>query len=88
MDSYEIHVGESPPANSMMSGPTDPIIVAERPEPMAATAEPPAAPDPIEPSLGSSLIANGIVRRPPAPVADPFAPIQRMSQAEKIAMFS
>jgi hypothetical protein len=87
-DGYEIHVPESPPADPMMSGPADPIIVAERPELVAATAEPPAVPDPIEPSLGSSLIANGIVRRPHTAVADPFAPIRRMSQAEKIAMFS
>jgi hypothetical protein len=39
-------------------------------------------------SLGSSLIANGIVRRPPASASDPLAPIRRMSQAEKIALFS
>jgi hypothetical protein len=41
-----------------------------------------------EPSLGASLIANGIVRRPDTAVADPLAPIRRMSQAEKIAFFS
>jgi hypothetical protein len=39
-------------------------------------------------SLGSSLIANGIVRRPHASGPDPLAPIRRMSQAEKIALFS
>jgi hypothetical protein len=87
-DSHEIHVPESAPADPVLSGAADPIIVAERPEPVAETAEPPAVPDPIEPSLGSSLIANGIVRRPHTSVADPFAPIRRMSQAEKIAMFS
>jgi hypothetical protein len=43
---------------------------------------------PLESSLGSSLIANGIVTRPAAPVPDPLAPIRRMSQAEKIALFS
>jgi len=41
-----------------------------------------------QPSLGSSLIANGIVRRPLASASDPMAPIRRMSQAEKIAFFS
>jgi hypothetical protein len=41
-----------------------------------------------EPSLGSSLIANGIVRRPASSASDPLAPIRRMSQAEKIAFFS
>jgi hypothetical protein len=43
---------------------------------------------PLESSLGSSLIASGIVTKPAAPVSDPLAPIRRMSQAEKIALFS
>jgi hypothetical protein len=82
--SDEIQAADSPPAN--------PIIVAERPEPVATPAEPPALQHSIQPSLqpslGSTLIANGIVRRPNASVADPLAPIRRMSQAEKIALFS
>ncbi len=41
----------------------------------------------LEVSLGSSIIASGIVRRPVA-ANDPLAPIRRMSQAEKIAFFS
>jgi hypothetical protein len=45
------------------------------------------APEPA-PSLGSSLIANGIVPRPRASRPDPLAPIRRMSQTEKIAFFS
>jgi hypothetical protein len=39
-------------------------------------------------SLGSSLLANGIVTRPRASRPDPLAPIRRMSQTEKIAFFS
>ena len=39
------------------------------------------------PSLGSSLIASGLIPRP-RPANDPLAPIRRMSQAEKIAFFS
>jgi hypothetical protein len=87
-DGYEIQVPESSPAGPIMSGPADPMIVADRPQPVAATAELPPLSDAIEPSLGASLIANGIVRRPQTSVADPFAPIRRMSQAEKVAMFS
>jgi hypothetical protein len=50
---------------------------------------PPVAPEPVvEPSLGSSLIASGILRKPNIPANDPLAPIRRMSQAEKIAFFS
>ena len=41
-----------------------------------------------EPSLGSSLLANGIVSRPRTSKPDPLAPIRRMSQTEKIAFFS
>ena len=72
-----------------------PVIAA--PEPIAAAAEPQqvqASPHPspeaaAEPSLGSSLIARGILNKPAATTeADPLAPIRRMSQAEKIAFFS
>ena len=63
---------------------------------MTAAAEPPAVEPSLqpsleaaeEPSLGSSLIARGILSRPQAAGADPLAPIRRMSQAEKIAFFS
>jgi hypothetical protein len=41
-----------------------------------------------EPSLGESLIASGVVRRPMPSITDPFAAIRRLSQAEKIAFFS
>jgi hypothetical protein len=79
-DTDEIHVSEPPPA--------DPEIVAGRSEPMAAAAQPPTIQPSIQPSLGSTLVANGIVRRPHAAEPDPLAPIRRMSQAEKIAFFS
>jgi hypothetical protein len=79
-DTDEIHVSEPPPA--------DPEIVAGRSEPMAAAAQPPTIQPSIQPSLGSTLVANGIVRRPHTAEPDPLAPIRRMSQAEKIAFFS
>ena len=59
-----------------------------RPEP-AFQPSPPVAPEPAaEPSLGSSLIASGILRKRNIAANDPLAPIRRMSQAEKIAFFS
>jgi len=61
-------------------------VVAERPEPVTAAAVQPAQ-EP-EPSLGSSLIASGLVRGHAASRPDPLAAIRRMSQAEKIALFS
>jgi hypothetical protein len=42
----------------------------------------------VETSLGSTLIASGILKKPTSPANDPLAPIRRMSQAEKIAFFS
>jgi hypothetical protein len=81
-DIDEAYAAEPPPA--------DPEIIAEMPEPIPAP--PPTIQSSLQPShqqsLGSTLIANGIVRRPTAPAADPLAPIRRMSQAEKIAFFS
>ena len=77
--------------------PAAPETVGQMPEPVAASAPPPPVQPSIEPpspqaspevSLGATLIANGIVRRPHAPASDPMAPIRRMSQAEKIAFFS
>jgi hypothetical protein len=72
--------------------PADPIIVAREAEPEAAPEQPFAiqpSPHPsLEPSLGSSLIANGIVRRPNGAASDPLAPLGRLSQVEKIALFS
>src|ERR1700694_5456908 len=69
--------------------PADPVGVAAKPAPMAAPPQPAAIqtshPVSREPSLGSALIANGIVRRPDVSGPDPLAPIRRMSQAEKIA---
>jgi hypothetical protein len=85
----EIHLAESPAA--------EPEVALQSPEPIPAPAQPPAAvqpsPEPSpkaspEISLGSSLIASGIVRRPTAPQSDPLAAIRRMSQAEKVALFS
>jgi hypothetical protein len=78
--------------------PIEPEAVAELPQPMAAPVAPPVQPAPqpvaarapepaLEVSLGSSIIASGLVRRPVA-ANDPLAPIRRMSQAEKIAFFS
>src|ERR1700730_9868193 len=80
IDSDEIHVANPPPA--------DPVIVAQKPEPTAAPVQPLAIQPSLQLSLGSTLIASGIVRRPNASVPDPLAAIRRMSQAEKIAFFS
>jgi hypothetical protein len=66
---------------------------AVEPDIVAQVAEPTIAPPPEpalspHPSLGDSLIANGIVQKPSVSGLDPLAAIRRMSQAEKIAFFS
>ena len=90
---------QAPPAEP---APIVPAIVVKAPEPLAAPAPPPvqqvvqspppaAAPAPVpavEMSLGSSLIASGMLRKPVMAANDPLAPIRRMSQTEKIAFFS
>jgi len=92
MESVEAAVAELAPA--------DPVSVAPElepePEPTAAAAPRPAVEPSLqpalqaaeEPSLGASLISRGILNRPQAAGADPLAPIRRLSQAEKIALFS
>jgi hypothetical protein len=78
--------------------------VPEEAEPVAAAPEPVAEAAPAQPasrlaeeslravarelSLGSSLIASGLVGNRNAVANDPLAPIRRMSQVEKIALFS
>lgn len=89
-------------ARSLEPEPVAPTIVAEAPKtvtppappPVQQTVQPPppaAPPAPVpamEVSLGSTLIASGVVRKPVLAANDPLAPIRRMSQAEKIAFFS
>jgi hypothetical protein len=58
--------------------------VSFQPAPTVARAPAPS----IEPSLGSTIIANGLLQPAKVPANDPLAPIRRMSQAEKIAFFS
>jgi hypothetical protein len=74
-----------PPAEPVSAAPA-PLQVA--PEPALKAELKPEPKSEAEPSLGSSLLANGIVSRPRTSKPDPLAPIRRMSQTEKIAFFS
>jgi hypothetical protein len=68
--------------------PAQPIAVSEKPEPRPEPPAPMPVQPSLQPSLGSTLIASGIVRKPDPAGSDPLAAIRRMSQAEKIALFS
>lgn len=71
------------------SVPAEPETIAEIVATPAATIRLSPEPEPPpQPSLGSTLVASGIVRRPVSLASDPLAPIRRLSQAEKIALFS
>jgi hypothetical protein len=84
---FESKAGESKPARAAepeaatASSALAPLQVAPEPKPEPAAEAQPA------PSLGSSLLASGIVSRPRTK-PDLLAPIRRMSQNEKIAFFS
>jgi hypothetical protein len=72
-----------------------PVIVAREIAPPAPPAPPPVqaslqpAPKPdAGPSIGSTILAGGLLQKPKPPASDPLAPIRRMSQAERIALFS
>jgi hypothetical protein len=54
-------------------------------EPVAAA---PASAIAEEASLGSTILASGMLKKPARSLNDPLAPIRRMSQAERIAFFS
>jgi hypothetical protein len=95
MIAEEAHIEEA--------APVEPEIVAQAPQLVVAAMEPAVEllsqtngvrlPEslpqpPMEVSLGSSIIASGLVRKPRSAANDPLAPIRRMSQAERIAFFS
>jgi hypothetical protein len=72
-----------------VAAPAPPVQQVIQPPPPPAAAPVPAAPIPtVEVSLGSTLIASGMLRKPVTAANDPLAPIRRMSQVEKIAFFS
>jgi hypothetical protein len=60
----------------------------QEPRPTVLTAMLHPLPKPLpQPSLGATLLANGLLQRPLA-ANDPLTPIRRMTQPEKIAFFS
>ena len=93
---YEIEVTfpESSGTTETRDNTDEPITASALPvvTPLQPALEPAAKHETAEPelppSLGSSLLANGIVTRPRTSRPDPLAPIRRMSQTEKIAFFS
>jgi len=92
-ETYEPKPSEPKPAAPRFE--TAPVAPAARPAPPAVAATSASGPAPAptligeaELSVGSAVLASGILNKPKVPANDPLAPIRRMSQAEKIAFFS
>jgi hypothetical protein len=89
---YEIEVtfpDSSETADEPAAATVLPVVTPLQSVPKPAVEPETVKPEPaLPPSLGSSLLANGIVTRPRTSRPDPLAPIRRMSQTEKIAFFS
>jgi hypothetical protein len=77
----------SPPIRQAAQ-PSPPRAIEPVPAPVPAPLPAPAPVPPMGMSLGSTIIASGMLRKPAVSANDPLAPIRRMSQAEKIAFFS
>jgi hypothetical protein len=86
-DMDEFAVAELPATDHESVAQAPAILVPEEPQAFQPSLQPSEEVS-VEPSLGSALIANGILRKPGPSGSDPLAPIRRMSQAEKIAFFS
>lgn len=77
--------------DEIIDAPRVPAMAVGMPEPAAPQMQasiPQAAPPAAPQSIGSALLANGFLEQNRAPANDPLAPIRRLSQAEKIALFS
>ena len=90
-DSETGEISAAEPAGLEITAPAPEPVTAPQPAAVRASTQPPLQPvleRPREPSLGSTILAAGIVQKPNVSASDPLAPIRRMSQAEKIAFFS
>jgi hypothetical protein len=83
----DIEIVDTASAETVHAAP-DPAPVARVPVLEMAPALPVEQPREKTASLGDALIANGVIQHPAAARPDPLAPFRRMSQAEKVALFT
>ena len=79
--------GAVTPDAKPIAAPVAPPVQLEPPAAIAPASEPTQVGE-AEASIGSAVIASGILKTPNVAANDPLAPIRRMSQAEKVAFFS
>jgi hypothetical protein len=83
-----VEPAKAPPAAQAAAIVEQPPAIPAPPHPIAEPFREPRREASPEVSLGSTIIASGILRKPSIAANDPLAPIRRMSQTEKIAFFS
>ncbi|MGY3489045.1 chemotaxis protein histidine kinase CheA [Bradyrhizobium sp. USDA 4011] len=83
----EVKVEPPPMAAAPIAAAPVAAAPAAVPPPIPPAVEAAAAPA-AEVSLGSTIIASGLLKKPSVAANDPLAPIRRMSQVERIAFFS
>jgi len=86
-----MELAEPPPAKPVTVARDAAPPVAPEPAPVQPSLQSPPKPaskPEAAPSIGSTILAGGFLQKPKSSGADPLAPIRRMSQAEKVALFS
>src|SRR5258708_13604111 len=96
-DPDEIHAAEPPTEPVIVAREAEPMAAPEPTLAMQPSLQPslerpleerPSLEQPrVERSLGSTLLASGIVAKLSVSPSDPLSPLRRMSQAEKIRLF-
>jgi hypothetical protein len=87
VDAVAAPVAPAAPPEPPRSAPPAMVAPVTAPAP-AATQIGEAQVSEVPASIGSAVLASGILKKPKPPANDPLAPIRRMSQAERIAFFS
>ncbi len=88
LDLIAMEMGAPDPEEAEAAVVPEPAIAQRTPEPRGPNFQFDEAPAPAQPSLGAVLLANGTIPRPRPSTSNRFAAIRRMSQAEKVALFS
>ena len=80
----------TPAVGAIAAEPTAPAgeVIAATESSLAVMERPAAQATPISTRPSSTILAAGLLKKPWATADDPFEPIRRMTQAEKIAFFS
>ena len=88
LDLIAMEMGAPDPEEAEAAIATESAIAPQTPELRGPNFQFDGAPAPAQPSLGAVLLANGTIPRPRPSTSNRFAAIRRMSQAEKVALFS